>query len=100
MPSTASPNSDSAAEGTAAESLRMEPEGAGSTWGTGWRLMRFTFAVDARGFLITVATALVGSLAEGTGLVLLLPLLSVAGMDFSGSSTAGRLSSAMQRLLT
>jgi ATP-binding cassette subfamily C protein len=78
----------------------MEPEGAGSTWRTAWRLMRFTFAVDARGFSITVATALVGSLAEGTGLVLLLPLLSVAGMDFSGSSTAGRLSSAMQRLLT
>jgi hypothetical protein len=62
--------------------------------------MRFTFAVAPHAFSITVMTALAGSLAEGTGLVLLLPLLSVAGVDFGGSSTAGRLSSAVQRLLT
>lgn len=61
--------------------------------------MRFTVAVDRRAFWLTVATALAGSLAEGTGLVLLLPLLSVAGMNFSGSPTAGWLSFQTQRLL-
>jgi ATP-binding cassette subfamily C protein len=62
--------------------------------------MSFTFAAAPRAFSITVVTELAGSLAEGTGLILLLPLLSVAGMDFSGSSTAGRLSRAVQRILT
>jgi len=55
--------------------------------------------VDPRAFVLTVATALAGSLAEGVGLVLLLPLLSVAGMNFSGPSAASRLSGASQRLL-
>jgi ATP-binding cassette subfamily C protein len=59
----------------------------------------FSVAVDPRAFALTVATALAGSLAEGVGLVLLLPLLSAAGMNFSGPSTASRLSSASQRLL-
>ena len=48
---------------------------------------------------LTVATALAGSLTEGVGLALLLPLLSVAGMNFSGVSVASRLSNASQRLL-
>jgi ATP-binding cassette subfamily C protein len=49
--------------------------------------------------VISVSTALVGSIAEGFGLVLLLPLLSVAGMNFSGSSKASRLGVEAQRLL-
>jgi ATP-binding cassette subfamily C protein len=56
--------------------------------------------VDPRAFALTVATALAGSLTEGVGLVLLLPLLSAAGMNFSGPSVASRLSGASQRLLT
>jgi ATP-binding cassette, subfamily C, bacterial len=70
-----------------------------STWSTALRLLRFAVRVDPRMFLLTVATALVGSLAEGLGLVLLLPLLSVAGMNFSGASTASRLASTTQHLL-
>jgi ATP-binding cassette subfamily C protein len=61
--------------------------------------MRFTASVDPRAFWLTITTALVGSLAEGTGLVLLLPLLAVAGIDFGGSSTASRLAIESQRLL-
>ena len=61
--------------------------------------MRFSVAVDPRAFALTVATALAGSLTEGVGLALLLPLLSAAGMNFSGASVASRLSGASQRLL-
>jgi len=61
--------------------------------------VRYSFAVDPRAFALTVAIALAGSLTEGVGLVLLLPLLSAAGMNFSGASVASRLSGASQRLL-
>jgi ATP-binding cassette, subfamily C, bacterial len=61
--------------------------------------MRFTAGVDPRTFWLTITTALAGSLAEGTGLVLLLPLLAVAGIDFGGSSAASRLAVESQRLL-
>jgi ATP-binding cassette subfamily C protein len=56
--------------------------------------------VDGRAYALTVGTALAGSLAEGAGLVLLLPLLAAAGMNFTGSSTASRLASSSQRVLT
>ena len=72
---------------------------AGSTWRTALRLVRYSIGVDPRAFALTIATALTGSLAEGAGLVLLLPLLSAAGMNFSGSSTASRLSDESHRLL-
>jgi ABC-type multidrug transport system fused ATPase/permease subunit len=96
MPSRASSNSRPA-EHVAEE---LPPPAEGSTWRTVWRLTRFTVAVDSRGFWVAVAAALAGSLAEGTGVVLLLPLLSVAGMNFSGSSTASRLGLEAQGLLT
>jgi ATP-binding cassette subfamily C protein len=47
-----------------------------------------------------VATAFAGSLAEGVGLVLLLPLLAAAGMNFSGTNAASRLAMSSQSLLT
>ena len=71
----------------------------GSTWRTALRLVRFAVAVDRRAFALTVAISLAGSLAEGAGLVLLLPLLAVAGMSFGGSSAASRLGSATQHVL-
>jgi ATP-binding cassette subfamily C protein len=43
--------------------------------------------------------ALASSLTEGVGLALLLPLLAVAGMNFTGSTAAGRLGAASQRVL-
>jgi ATP-binding cassette subfamily C protein len=73
--------------------------GRGSTWRAALRLLRFAAGVDARMLALTVFTALAGSLAEGFGLVLLLPLLAVAGMNFTGSSTASRLIVEAQRLL-
>jgi ATP-binding cassette subfamily C protein len=63
-------------------------------------LLRFAFAVSPSAFLLTVAVSLLGSLAEGAGLVLLLPLLSAAGMGFSGSGPASRLGADSQTLLT
>ena len=99
MPSIAPPNPDSVAVGHAAEEMPPPTGAAGSTWNTARRLMRFTVSVNPRAFWLTVSTALAGSLAEGTGLVLLLPLLSVAGMNFSGSSTANRVTAVAQRLL-
>jgi ATP-binding cassette subfamily C protein len=71
----------------------------GSTWRTAARLVGTSIGVDPRAYALTVATALAFSLAEGAGLVLLLPLLSAAGMNFSGSNTASRLSDASHRLL-
>jgi ATP-binding cassette subfamily C protein len=98
MPSTPSPHLDPAPAEPAAEREGALPA-AGSTWETARRLVRFAAAVDPVSFWLTLATAVAGSLAEGTGLVLLLPLLSVAGMNFGGSSTAGKLSAAAQHLL-
>jgi ATP-binding cassette subfamily C protein len=72
---------------------------SGSTWRTALHLIRFAVSVDRRAFLLTVAISLTGSLAEGAGLVLLLPLLAAAGMSFGSSSAAGRLGAASQRLL-
>jgi ATP-binding cassette, subfamily C, bacterial len=95
MPSTASREIDPAQAGHASE--RLAP--AGSTWQTMLRLLRFMVGVDARMLGLTVATALASSLSEGIGLVLLLPLLSVAGMSFPGESTAGRLAFETQRIL-
>jgi ATP-binding cassette subfamily C protein len=82
------------------EGIAQASGDAGSTWRTALRLVRFSVAVDPRAFALTVGTALAGSLTEGVGLVLLLPLLSAAGMNFSGPSVASRLSGASQRLLT
>ena len=109
MHTTGPPNPDSAFTGQdaaadvgvgAAEEGPVQANGnAGSTWRTALRLVRFSAGVDPRAFTLTVAIALAGSLTEGLGLVLLLPLLSVAGMNFSGTSAASRLSGASQRLL-
>ena len=71
----------------------------GSTWRTAWRLICFTAGVDRRGFWMTVLTSLAASLSEGLGLVLLLPLLAVAGMNLSGSSAASGVALEAQRLL-
>jgi ATP-binding cassette subfamily C protein len=111
MNTTSTPNADSAvagkgvgasgdgSAGSGVEGLVQASGNAGSTWRTALRLVRFSVAVDPRAFALTVATALAGSLTEGVGLVLLLPLLSAAGMNFSGVSVASRLSNASQRLL-
>jgi ATP-binding cassette subfamily C protein len=97
MPTTAGPTTDSARIADAGEGSPFED--SGSTWKTAVRLARFAAGVDPRAFWLTVTTALAGSLAEGAGLVLLLPLLAVAGMNFGGSSAASRLSGAAQWLL-
>jgi ATP-binding cassette subfamily C protein len=99
MPSSASPNPDSSLVGQAAEGSPAVAGDTGSTWLTARRLIRFTAGVDPRTFWLTVTTALAGTLAEGTGLVLLLPLLAVAGINFGGSSAASRLAVQSQRLL-
>jgi ATP-binding cassette subfamily C protein len=72
---------------------------AGSTWRGALKLLRFAVRVDSRAVWATVATSLAASLAEAFGLVLLLPLLSIAGMSFGDTSSAGRLGSYAQRLL-
>jgi ATP-binding cassette subfamily C protein len=94
MPSTASPKVDSASGGQTAGTTVST-----STWRAATRLVGFSVGVDARAFGLTVAVALAGSMAEGAGLVLLLPLLAAAGMNFSGSSTASRLGDESHRLL-
>ena len=109
MHSPATPRPDNAVAGHGAgvrgdgsagvEGIAQASGNAGSTWRTALRLVRFSVAVDPRAFALTVGTALAGSLTEGVGLVLLLPLLSAAGMNFSGPSVASRLSNASQRLL-
>jgi ATP-binding cassette, subfamily C, bacterial len=76
-----------------------DPPHPGSTWRTALRLVRFAISVDPRAFALTVAISLVGSLAEGAGIVLLLPMLSAAGMNFGASSAAGRLGAESQHLL-
>jgi ATP-binding cassette subfamily C protein len=67
---------------------------------TALELFRFIWCGDSRAVSLTIAVALLGSLAEGMGLVLLLPLLSAAGMNFSGSSAASHLAGISQTLLT
>jgi ATP-binding cassette subfamily C protein len=111
MGSPVSPNSDAASVGGAAEGLPLDSGDAGSTLDsalsstlgstgrTAWRLVRFMAEVDARGLAVTVATALGCSVTEGVALVLLLPLLAVAGMNFGGSSMASRLGADAQRML-
>jgi ATP-binding cassette, subfamily C, bacterial len=106
MNTTSTPNADNAVAGKGAgmspgvKGLAQASGADGSTWRTALRLLRFSVAVDARAFALTVGAALAGSLTEGVGLALLLPLLSAAGMNFSGVSVASRLSGASQRLLT
>jgi ATP-binding cassette subfamily C protein len=94
-----SPKLDPVPGGQPAEGKVKASADAGSTWRAALRLVRYSIGVDPRAYALTVATALAGSLAEGAGLVLLLPLLSAAGMDFSGSNTASRLTDASHRLL-
>jgi ATP-binding cassette, subfamily C, bacterial len=95
MPSPASPNPAGPSPGEAAEA----PAHPGSTWKSALHLIRFAVSVNRRAFAFTVAIAFIGSLAEGAGLVLLLPLLSAAGMNFGGSTAAGRLGTESQQLL-
>jgi ATP-binding cassette subfamily C protein len=83
----------------AGEGPPLKSADTGSTWKTAWGLVRFAAGVDPRAFAATVAMALASSLTEGVGLALLLPLLAVAGMNFTGSTAAGRLGAASQRVL-
>ena len=99
MPSSVSSNSGSGPVRSAGEGPPLESADAGSTWETAWGLVRFAAGVDPRAFAATVAMALASSLTEGVGLALLLPLLAVAGMNFTGSTAAGRLGAASQRVL-
>jgi ATP-binding cassette subfamily C protein len=85
-----------AASGTAAGQPIRD---SGSTWRTALDLLRFAMRVDARAVWAAVATSVAASLAEAMGLVLLLPLLAVAGMSFGAGSSAGRLGSYAQGLL-
>jgi ATP-binding cassette subfamily C protein len=94
MPLPVSPTSEVVNAERAAEG-----DHPGSTWQTAVRLLRYAVSVNPRMLVLTVGTALASSLAEGFGLVLLLPLLSVAGMNFSGPSAAGRLSVMAQYVL-
>lgn len=82
-----------------AEESRGEMKPAGSMWKTAWQLTRFSAGVNQRAFALTVGTSLASSLVEGVGLILLLPLLAVAGMKLSDTSAAGRLAAGAQRLL-
>jgi ATP-binding cassette, subfamily C, bacterial len=66
---------------------------------TAIKLLRFIFHTGPRAFTLCIVVALLGSVAEGFGLVLLLPLLSAAGMTFTNSSSASRLASTSQDLL-
>ena len=99
MPSPASPHPESATVGHAGDGSPPVREHAESTWKAALRLVRFMVSVDPRAFALTVATALAGSLTEGAWLLLLLPLLSVAGMNFTGSSRASRLGVVAQKIL-
>jgi ATP-binding cassette subfamily C protein len=90
---------DSVPAGQTAEDTAKTSSNTGSTWKTALRLVRYSIGVDPGAYALTVTTALAGSLAEGAGLVLLLPLLSAAGMDFTGSNTASRLGDESHRLL-
>jgi ATP-binding cassette subfamily C protein len=98
MASTASAKDESVNSGRAVEGA-ASGTGAGSTLQTAARLVRFAVGVNARAYAATVATAFAGSLAEGVGLVLLLPLLAAAGVNFSGTNAASRLAAGSQRLL-
>ena len=63
------------------------------------RLFRYGANVAPRPFTLTIVAAVAGSLAEGLGIVLLLPLLASAGMNFTGTSAAGRAATFAQTLL-
>jgi ATP-binding cassette subfamily C protein len=70
-----------------------------SLWQREWRLLGFAVQVDPAGFWTAVITAWAASIAEGTGIVLLLPLLAIAGMNLGSATTAGRLGAMVQTLL-
>jgi ATP-binding cassette, subfamily C, bacterial len=72
---------------------------AGQTSRTAIHLIRFALDVNPRGFVLSIVLALVGSLTEGAGLVLLLPLLAVAGMNFAANTAAGRFGMEFRHLL-
>jgi ATP-binding cassette, subfamily C, bacterial len=97
LPASAKP--DPASSGIADDESAKGSGQDGSTARTLLGLMRYAMQVDPRALALTIAAELGGSLAEGLGLVLLLPLLSVAGVNFTGSSTASRLGFAVQRML-
>ena len=99
MSSPVSPHPEPASAGHAGNGSAAASAHAGSTWQTALRLVRFMISVHPRAFALTVATALAGSLTEGMWLVLLLPLLSVAGMTFSGPSAGSWLNWEAQRAL-
>ena len=100
MPSPDTPSvAPETAQDAAGEKVQA-PSPPGSTWRTAWQLLGFLFRIDPRMFAVSVSTGLIGSIAEGFGLLLLLPLLSVAGMNFSGTSKASRLGVVAQQLLT
>src|SRR5437764_14697878 len=84
----------------ASEPDTTPPDPPPSTLQTAIHLLRHAFSVTPRGSALTIAAAIAGSLAEGLGLVRLLPLLASAGMSFTGNPTAGRITSTAQHILT
>ena len=83
----------------AESAFETTPPDASSTLGSALRLLRHSFSVDARGSALTLAASLAGSIAEGLGILILIPLLASAGMAFNRGS-ASRITSAAQQILT
>lgn len=94
MPSTPLSSTETQ-ERASADSLHIQ-----ATCRSAIHLLRFALSVDPRAFLLTSSIALVGSIAEGAGLILLLPLLAAAGMNFPGSTVPGRLAAVSQAVLS
>jgi ATP-binding cassette subfamily C protein len=70
-----------------------------SLWASARELTLFAVRSEPHGVLLTIATSVLGSLAEGASLVALLPLLAAAGMSFPGATVPGRLAGFSQGLL-
>jgi ATP-binding cassette subfamily C protein len=95
----ASGNNEPSSPDRAVEKLEPSFGEISSMWRRERHLLGYAVQVDPAGFWIALIAALAASIAEGTGLVLLLPLLSIAGMNLGSASTAGKLGSSVQALL-
>jgi ATP-binding cassette subfamily C protein len=76
-----------------------DESGDASTWVCTRRLLTYAMQVDGPGFWLALLVSFGASIAEGVGLLLLLPLLSITGMNFGTGSPAGRLGNIVQALL-
>jgi ATP-binding cassette subfamily C protein len=92
-------SSDASTAEHAAEKMPPASGEAGSTWQTARRLLEYAVQVDAAGIWIALTTAFAASVAEGAGLLLLFPLLSIAGMNLGSASTASRVGTFVHTLL-